>query len=195
MPREVCPICKKYQLIPPSGPKDSPWLLIGEYPGFEEIKQGVPWAGQAGKVLDQELERAGLNRDYIRVTNLWLHKAPVAPRATPPKTKSALETWHKLKKAYAAEFSFHYTQMLKELKAREAVLLMGSDVTMALLGVTVTSVAGCFVKSDIIPSSTKVVVAMMNPAIVFRPGPEGTLGETRLAIQRFAEAVHALDHT
>ena len=195
MPRELCPVCKHYLLVPADGPENAKVLIVGEYPGREEIETGHPWVGQAGKVLDQELERAGLNRDYIRVTNLWLHKAPVAPRVTPPKTKSALETWHKLKKAYAAEFSFHYTQMLKELKAREAVLLMGSDVTMALLGVTVTSVAGCFVKSDIIPSSTKVVVAMMNPAIVFRSGPEGTLGETRLAIQRFAGAVHALDHT
>ena len=187
MAREICPVCEHYQLVSADGPKDSKLLLVGEYPGVEEIKTGHPWVGEAGQVLNEELERAGLNRDYIRVTNLWLHAPPAKPRAAPPRMKLALEKWTAATKAYDAEFRFHYTQLLKEMVGRKGILLMGSDVTEALLGVTVTSVAGCFVKSDILP---KIALAMMNPAIVFRSGPEGTLGETRMAIRRWAEAVN-----
>ena len=187
MAREICPVCEHYQLVSADGPTKAKLIIVGEYPGVEEIKTGHPWVGEAGQVLNEELERAGLNRDYIRVTNLWLHAPPAKPRATPPKMKLALEKWTAAKKAYDAEFRFHYAQMTKEMKGRAAALLMGSDVTEALLGVTVTSVAGCFVKSDILP---KIALAMMNPAIVFRSGPEGTLGETRLAIRRWAEALN-----
>ena len=187
MAREVCPVCKHYQLVPADGPINAKLLIIGEYPGIEETKTGHPWVGEAGKVLNRELERVGLNRDYIRVTNLWLHAPPKKPTPTPPKMRAALDKWNVAQKAYELEFRFHYNQMIKELEGRTAVLLMGSDVTEALLAVSVTTVAGCFVKSDILP---KIAVAMMNPAIVFRTGPEGTLGETRLAIQRFAEAVN-----
>ena len=170
----------------PSGPADSPIILIGEYPGFEEIKQGVPWVGQAGKVLDQELERAGLPRDRCRVTNLWLHAPPPKPKFAEPKTTAAKERRLTLVRAYEPEFRFHSTQVHKEMKGKRAVLLMGSDVTEALLGVSVNSVAGCFVKVE----GVEIAVAMMNPAIVFRPGPEGKLGETRLAIRRWVEAVN-----
>ena len=186
MPRKVCPVCKRLLLVEPSGPPSSKILIVGEYPGFEEIKQGVPWVGQAGKVLDQELERAGLPRDGCRVTNLWLHVPPPKPKFAEPKTMAAKERRLALVRAYEPEFRFHLSQVHKEMRGKRAVLLMGSDVTEALLGVSVNSVASCFVNLG----GVEVAVAMMNPAIVFRPGPEGKLGETRLAIRRFVGAVN-----
>jgi len=188
--RPVCPICNHLQLVLPTGPTAAKLLIIGEYPGVEEIVTGRPWVGAAGEVLTEELTRAGLNRDYIRITNLWQHKPPVKPRPTPPKSVTARANWEVARKAYGSEFTFHYTQMLKELGGRKGILLMGSDVTEALLGKSVSQVAGCFVKSDILP---KISLAMMNPAVVFRSGPDGMLGETRLGIRRFAEAVREID--
>ena len=187
--RPICPICKHLQLVLPTGPEKAKLLIIGEYPDEEEIKTGRPWVGAAGEVLTEELTRAGLNRDYIRITNLWQHKPPVKPWPTPPKSLTARARWEETKKAYDAEFTFSLTQVHKELKGKYGILMAGSDVTEALLGASVSSVAGCYVKSDILPKTCKVAVAMMNPAVVFRTGPDGMLGETRLAIQRFAEAV------
>jgi DNA polymerase len=189
MAREICPICKRLQLIRADGPEKAKLIIVGEYPGLEEIKTGHPWVGEAGQVLNEELERAGLNRDYIRVTNLWLHTPPKEPRKVAPKTKPAHERWVEERTAYVAEFTFHLTQLQMELKGRKGILLMGSDVTEALLGKSVSAVAGCYVKSDMLPKGYKVAVAIMNPAIVFRTGPEGTLGETRSGIRRWAEAV------
>ena len=195
MVRSPCPICKRLMLVQADGPVDSPLLIIGEFPGIEEVKQGRPWVGPAGKVLDRELELAGIPRDICRVTNLWLHTPPTAPKTEKPKTKSAIERWEEAAAAYEPEFTFHYTRLLKEIKGRKALLMMGSDVTEALIGRPVSLVAGCFIKSGRFITAVnlpKVTVAMMNPAIVFRSGKEGKLGETRLAIQRFAGAVNEL---
>ena len=194
--REQCPICKRLLLVEPDGDPKAKILIVGEYPGIEEIKAGRPWVGQAGKVLDRELELVGIPRHICRVTNLWLHAPPAAPKTEKPKTRSAIERWEEAAAAYEPEFTFHYTRLLKEIKGRKALLMMGSDVTEALIGRPVSLVAGCFIKSGRFITAVnlpKVTVAMMNPAIVFRSGKEGKLGETRLAIQRFAEAINELD--
>src|SRR3990167_6207521 len=132
--RPVCPICNHLQLVLPTGPEKAKLLIIGEYPGVEEITTGRPWVGAAGEALTEELTRAGWNRDYMRITNLWQHKPPAKPRATPPKSPKAREDWEVAQKTYASEFNFHYNQMFKELKGRKGILLMASDVTEALLG-------------------------------------------------------------
>jgi len=44
-------------------------LLLGEAPGGEEIKRGVPFVGQAGVNLDGCLSLAGLTRDSVLITN------------------------------------------------------------------------------------------------------------------------------
>ena len=48
MTRANCPQCKKL-LIPAYG--TGCVLLVGEFPGFEEVKRGVPFVGRTGDVL------------------------------------------------------------------------------------------------------------------------------------------------
>jgi len=45
------------------GLKKAELMLIGEQPGDQEDKQGRPFVGPAGRVLDGALERAGIPRD------------------------------------------------------------------------------------------------------------------------------------
>lgn len=52
-----------------NGPLSSKIMIIGEGPGAEEEKQGKPFVGRSGKLLNSALEKAGLNRDDIFVTN------------------------------------------------------------------------------------------------------------------------------
>lgn len=51
------------------GNPDSPVVLIGEAPGAEEVKAGIPFVGQAGKNLNSRLEAGGIARQDIFVTN------------------------------------------------------------------------------------------------------------------------------
>lgn len=45
-------------------------MLIGEAPGFQEVKQGRPFAGPAGRLLDRLLEATGLRRNDVWITNV-----------------------------------------------------------------------------------------------------------------------------
>lgn len=72
-PAEICGLCPLSSIgkgfVLPDGPVTSPVLLVGEAPGEEEAKQGVPFVGTAGKLLDRLLRGAGLDRGTFRVAN------------------------------------------------------------------------------------------------------------------------------
>ena len=48
-------------------------MLVGEQPGDQEDKQGAPFVGPAGRVLDDALEAAGIDRGAVYVTNAVKH--------------------------------------------------------------------------------------------------------------------------
>ena len=51
-------------------------MLIGEGPGFNEDKQGLPFVGQSGKLLTDLLEQAGLQREDVFITNVVKCRPP-----------------------------------------------------------------------------------------------------------------------
>ena len=55
------------------GPKSARIALIGEEPGDQEDRQGHPFVGPAGKLLDKALEEAGIRRPEVYVTNAVKH--------------------------------------------------------------------------------------------------------------------------
>ena len=48
-------------------------MLVGEQPGDEEDKKGLPFVGPAGRLLDRGLEAAGVDREHLYVTNAVKH--------------------------------------------------------------------------------------------------------------------------
>ena len=58
------------KFIPGDGPQNSDLMLIGRNPGKQENRQGKPFVGAAGYLLNQLLNQADLNRNDIYVTNL-----------------------------------------------------------------------------------------------------------------------------
>lgn len=55
--------------VPGAGPMPANIMVIGEAPGAEELRTGVPFVGRAGELLNVLLAEAGINRADIRVTN------------------------------------------------------------------------------------------------------------------------------
>jgi uracil-DNA glycosylase family 4 len=51
-------------------------MFVGEAPGFHEDKQGYPFVGQAGKLLDRLLEGIGLTRDGVYIANVIKCRPP-----------------------------------------------------------------------------------------------------------------------
>ena len=56
-------------LVFSDGNPDAKIMIIGEAPGKEEDKIGVPFVGQAGQLLDKMLNSIGLDRGHIYITN------------------------------------------------------------------------------------------------------------------------------
>ena len=48
-------------------------MLVGEQPGDEEDKKGLPFVGPAGRLLNRALEAAGVDREHLYVTNAVKH--------------------------------------------------------------------------------------------------------------------------
>ncbi len=61
------------QAVFSAGPPDSPLVLVGEQPGDQEDRQGVPFVGPAGRVLNEALEAAGIDPAETYVTNAVKH--------------------------------------------------------------------------------------------------------------------------
>jgi DNA polymerase len=74
---EGCTRCGLYeratQTVFGEGPASASIALVGEQPGDQEDKQGRPFTGPAGRVLDRALDEAGLSRDDLYLTNAVKH--------------------------------------------------------------------------------------------------------------------------
>jgi DNA polymerase len=72
-----CTACELYkaatQTVFGEGPPTAWLMLVGEQPGDKEDIAGKPFVGPAGRVLDTALERAGIARDEVYLTNAVKH--------------------------------------------------------------------------------------------------------------------------
>ena len=64
------------QAVPGSGSLDADIMFIGEGPGFHEDRQGVPFVGQAGNLLNHMLSVIGLSREDVYITNMVKCRPP-----------------------------------------------------------------------------------------------------------------------
>lgn len=62
--------------VPGEGPDDAAIMFIGEAPGFHEDRQGRPFVGAAGSYLNELLDRIGLKREEVYITNVIKCRPP-----------------------------------------------------------------------------------------------------------------------
>jgi DNA polymerase len=159
------------QTIFGEGPKDAPLMLVGEAPGDREDIEGHPFVGPAGRLLDQALADAGIDRDKAYVTNVvkhfkWeprgkrrLHRKPL------PSEIGACVPWLKME---------------IELLEPRVLVCLGATAGQALIGrgFSVVRERGQFVASPLAPF----VTATIHPSALLRiREPE----ERHTAIERF----------
>lgn len=72
-----CQGCDLYkhatQTVFGEGPKQARLVFVGEQPGDMEDRQGRPFVGPAGRILDRALEEANIPREEVYVTNAVKH--------------------------------------------------------------------------------------------------------------------------
>jgi DNA polymerase len=78
--REAAPACRgcelwedATQVVFSAGGAGARLMLVGEQPGDREDREGTPFVGPAGRVLDEALEAAGIRRDDVYLTNAVKH--------------------------------------------------------------------------------------------------------------------------
>jgi uracil-DNA glycosylase family 4 len=175
-----CPKCGKL-LIPPFGNPQSPYLLVGDFPGYQETVQGVPFTfrrrpteTRSGDILQAELNRVGISLNTVLLTNLWMHQPGMIE----------VQEGKKKKKVEACPMAFHLDQLTSLFSGRTHVLLMGSKVVPALTGQSLDAVSG--LRVEVHPFKKVHFWVGPNPSTLLGGQP---IGELRLAFGRFAEDV------
>jgi uracil-DNA glycosylase len=76
----TCTKCRlaggRTQVVYGTGNPDADLMFIGEGPGYYEDKQGEPFVGAAGQLLNRMLEEIGVRRADVRITNVILCRPP-----------------------------------------------------------------------------------------------------------------------
>jgi uracil-DNA glycosylase family protein len=143
------------------GAESAEIVFVGEQPGDKEDLEGRPFVGPAGRILDEGLEEAGIDRSLAYVTNAVKHFKWVA------RGKRRIH-----QKPNAAELAACRPWLDSELAVvRPKVLVaLGATAAQALLGrqFRVTKQRGVLVESDLAPY----VIATVHPSSILRQETE-----------------------
>ncbi len=73
----ACGLCEtRTQTVFGVGRRDADLMLIGEAPGADEDRQGEPFVGRAGQLLNRMLAAIGLDRDQVYIANILKCRPP-----------------------------------------------------------------------------------------------------------------------
>ncbi len=77
---ENCQLCELHatrkQAVFGVGNQQADWLIIGEAPGADEDRQGEPFVGRAGQLLNEMLKAIGLQREQVYIANILKCRPP-----------------------------------------------------------------------------------------------------------------------
>ncbi|MDP3990566.1 MAG: uracil-DNA glycosylase [archaeon] len=89
-----CPLWKGRTLtVPGEGMNTSKIMLIGEAPGVEEDRQGLPFFGKSGTVLDEMINLAGISRKDTFITGAVKCHPPKNRNPSNKELKTCRELW------------------------------------------------------------------------------------------------------
>jgi uracil-DNA glycosylase family 4 len=90
---EKCPLHEtRTKVVFGAGNADADLMFVGEAPGAEEDRQGLPFVGRAGQLLNQLLEEIGLSREDVFIANVLKNRPPGNRDPLPPEIQ-ACEPW------------------------------------------------------------------------------------------------------
>ncbi|MCQ8782018.1 UdgX family uracil-DNA binding protein [Aurantimonas sp. CSK15Z-1] len=152
------------------GPRNAPVFFVGEQPGDQEDLAGEPFVGPAGKVFDQALAVAGVDRTQAYVTNAVKHFKFV------PRGKRRIHQKPDMGEVRACRW---WLDLEREFVRPKLVVALGATAAAAVLGKTVTIKA---TRSKLIDltETTKLLVTVHPSYILRLPDPEAQKRETAL---------------
>ena len=182
---QKCRGCDLYahatQAVFGEGPNAAQIVFIGEQPGDEEDRQGQPFVGPSGKLLDRALAEAGIDRSLVYVTNAVKHfKFEERGKRRLHKKPSGLEI-RACRPWLEAEINLIQPQIIVCLGATAAQSIFGASYRL-------TKERGQFVRNSWAPHVTSTV----HPSAILRAPDEA---QRHLEYERFVadlKKVHRL---
>ena len=128
-------------------------MIIGEGPGANEDKEGKPFVGRAGKLLDKMLESIRLNRKNVYISNVVNYRPPQNRKPTDEEIRRYLP----------------FLQKHIEIINPRILLLLGSTALNAIIGneIVISKARGKWVNKKIGNTETN-VIASFHPAFLMR---------------------------
>ncbi len=135
------------------GNLDSSIMIIGESPGANEDKEGKPFVGRAGKLLDKMLEAIKLNRKNVYISNVVNFRPPMNRKPTDKEIRR-----------YLPFLSKHI-----EIINPKILLLLGSTALNALIGdeIVISKARGKWINKKIGDANPE-IIASFHPAFLMR---------------------------
>jgi uracil-DNA glycosylase len=163
----ACPLWKNAtQTVFGEGPAKADLFFVGEQPGDAEDKEGRPFVGPAGRVFEEALAEAGIDRRKVYVTNAVKHfKWQARGKRRIHQKPNAAET--------AACRPWLDAEL--EVVSPRVLVALGATAAQALLGRSfrVTKQRGVPVESDLAPN----VLATVHPSSILRAPDEAARRE------------------
>ena len=165
----ACDLWKRgTQTVFGEGPRRSEVLFVGEQPGNEEDLRCKPFVGPAGRLLDDALVEAGIDRSRVYVTNVVKHFK------WEPRGKRRIH-----KKPNAQEIAACRPWLRAEIALinPKVIVMLGATAAQALLGpqFRVTKERGKFLESEL----ASYVMATVHPSSILRAPDDETRREER----------------
>jgi uracil-DNA glycosylase family 4 len=147
------------------GPKKPKFVIIGEGPGAEEVRRGMPFVGASGQALNLALSRCGVSRDDVYVTNTTLCK----PTNMRTKDEDVIKASEICKNRLHDE--------LNVLDGSPPVLLVGKHAAQRFVGdkFKITELAGSYHEFTIDDHTYK-SIPTVHPAAFLRGGTQSDSG-------------------
>jgi uracil-DNA glycosylase family protein len=167
------------------GPQHAEVMLVGEQPGDQEDRQGHPFVGPSGRLLDEALEAAGIDRQRVYVTNAVKH----FKFARIELTKRRL---HKKPASGEVRACRPWLEEEVRLVRPRVIVALGATAAQALLGpkFKVTEKRGKLVTSD----WAGAIIATVHPSAVLRAPADAREQAKRdffTDLRRVARVLHA----
>ena len=180
---KACDLWKRgTQTVFGAGPRRAEVLFVGEQPGNEEDLSGEPFVGPAGRLLNDALTAAGIDREQIYVTNVVKHFK------WEPRGKRRIH-----KKPNAGEVAACRPWLEAELSLikPKVIVCLGATAAQALLGpkFRVSKQRGQFIESALAPY----ILATVHPSSILRAPDDVTRhSEMRRFIDDLKKVAHVL---
>ena len=183
---KACDLWKRgTQTVFGEGARRAEIVFVGEQPGNEEDLHGKPFVGPAGRLLDEALAEAGIDRTQTYVTNVVKHFN------WEPRGKRRI---HKKPNAGEIAACRPWLEAEIDLVKPKVIVCLGATAAQALLGskFKVSKQRGQFIKSTLAPY----ILATVHPSSILRvPDNEMRHLEKRRFINDLKKVAHVLSKT